>query len=62
MKFYAFIKILSKYSYENVLLLKALYLDTFEITKKWTLPIRNGGKVYGKMYIMYEEYYKYIKS
>ncbi len=35
-------------------LLKALYLATFEATKKWTLPIRNWGKVYGEMSIMYE--------
>lgn len=26
-------------------LLKALYLATFELTKKWTLPIRNWGQV-----------------
>jgi len=35
-------------------LLKALYLTTFEVTKKWTLPIRNWGKVYGELSIMYE--------
>ncbi len=35
-------------------LLKALYLATFEATKKWTMPIRNWGKVYGEMSIMYE--------
>nr|WP_027622195.1 IS256 family transposase [Acetivibrio clariflavus] len=35
-------------------LLKALYLATFEVTKKWTLPIRNWGKVYGELSIMYE--------
>lgn len=35
-------------------LLKALYLATFEATKKWTLPIRNWGAVYGEMSIMYE--------
>lgn len=35
-------------------LLKALYLATFEVTKKWTMPIRNWGKVYGEMSIMYE--------
>ena len=28
-------------------LLKALYLATFEATKKWTMPIRNWGQVYG---------------
>lgn len=35
-------------------LLKALHLATFEATKKWTMPIRNWGKVYGEMAIMYE--------
>lgn len=35
-------------------LLKALYLATFEATKKWTMPIRNWGAVYGEMSIMYE--------
>ena len=35
-------------------LLKALYLATFEAVKKWTLPIRNWGKVYGELSIMYE--------
>ena len=36
-------------------LLKALYLATFEATKKWTLPLRNWGKVYGELSIMYED-------
>lgn len=35
-------------------LLKALYLATFEATKKWSLPVRNWGKVYGELSIMYE--------
>lgn len=35
-------------------LLKALYLSTFEATKKWTLPARNWGQVYGELSIMYE--------
>ena len=35
-------------------LLKALYLATFEATKKWTMPIRNWGQVYGELAIMYE--------
>lgn len=35
-------------------LLKALYLATFEATKKWTMPLRNWGKVYGELSIMYE--------
>ena len=34
-------------------LLKALYLATFEATKKWTMPLRNWGKVYGELSIMY---------
>ena len=35
-------------------LLKALYLATFEATKKWTQTIRNWGSVYGELCIMYE--------
>ena len=35
-------------------LLKALYLATFEATKKWTLPLHNWGKVYGELSIMFE--------
>jgi len=35
-------------------LLKALYLSTFEATKKWTMPLRNWGKIYGELSIMYE--------
>ena len=35
-------------------LLKALYLATFEATKKWTMPIRNWGQVYGGLSILYE--------
>lgn len=35
-------------------LLKALYLATFEATKKWKMPIRNWGKVYGELSVMYE--------
>lgn len=38
----------------DVSLLKALYLATFEATKKWNLPLRNWGKVYGELSIMYE--------
>lgn len=34
-------------------LMKALYLATFEATKKWTATIRNWGKVYGELSIMY---------
>jgi transposase-like protein len=33
--------------------MKALYLSTFEIIKKWTMPIRNWGKVCGELSIMY---------
>ena len=36
------------------LLLKALYLATFEATKKWTATIRNWAQVYGELSIMYE--------
>lgn len=35
-------------------LLKALYLATFEAVKKWTMPVRNWGKAYGELSIMYE--------
>ena len=35
-------------------LLKAPYLSTFEATKKWTIPLRNWGRVYGELQIMYE--------
>ena len=35
-------------------LLKALYLATFEATKKWTTCIRNWAQVYGELSIMYE--------
>lgn len=35
-------------------LLKALCLSTFEATKKWTMPIRNWGQIYGELSIMYE--------
>ena len=34
-------------------LLKALYLATFQLTKKWTLPLRNWGAVYSELRIMY---------
>ena len=36
-------------------LLKALYLGTFEIAKKWTMSIRNWGKVRGELEIMYPD-------
>lgn len=35
-------------------LLKALYLATFEVAKKWTMPIRDWGKIYGEFSIMYD--------
>ena len=38
----------------DMALLKALYLATFEATKKWTNTIRNWGQVYGDLSIMYE--------
>lgn len=34
-------------------LLKALYLATWELTKKWTLPIRNWGAIYAELAVMY---------
>ena len=36
-------------------LMKALYLGTFEIAKKWTMSIHNWGKVRGELEIMYPE-------
>ena len=38
----------------DTVLLKALYLATFEATKKWAMSIRNWGHVYGELSIMYE--------
>ena len=35
-------------------LLKALYLSTFEATRKWTMPMRNWGRIYGELKIMYD--------
>ena len=35
--------------------MKALYLGTFEIAKKWTMPIRHWGKVRGELEIIYPE-------
>ena len=40
-------------------LLKALYLATFEATKKWTQQIHNWGQTYGQMCIMYERLLPY---
>jgi transposase-like protein len=34
-------------------LLKALYITTFEATKKWSMPIRNWGIIRGELSIMY---------
>lgn len=34
-------------------LLKALYLATFDLTKKWTNVIRDWGKVYAELSVMY---------
>ena len=36
-------------------LLKALYSATFEATKKWTSTLRNWGKIYGELQIMFED-------
>ena len=36
-------------------LLKALYLATHKITKKWTMPLRNWGRVLGELEIMYPD-------
>ena len=36
-------------------LLKALYLATQEVTKKWTMPVKNWGKVRGELAIMYPD-------
>lgn len=36
-------------------LLKALYLATKQVSKKWTQPIRNWGRIYGEFSIMYKE-------
>ncbi len=36
-------------------LLKALYLATHEIAKKWTMPLREWGKVLGELEIMYPD-------
>ena len=33
-------------------LTKALYLASWELTKKWTLPVRNRGQVYAELAIM----------
>lgn len=35
-------------------LLKALYISTFEATKKWTIPLRGWGLAYGELAIMFE--------
>ena len=35
-------------------LMKALYLATFEASKKWTSTLRNWGRVYGELSIMYD--------
>lgn len=36
-------------------LLKALYLSTLQATKKWTMPLRDWGQVYGEFSIMYPD-------
>ena len=44
---------------DSQVLMKALYLATTEATKKWTMPIRNWGRVYGEFSIMYEDRISY---
>lgn len=39
----------------DTVLLKALYLATTEISKKWTMPLRDWGKVLGELEIMYPD-------
>ena len=34
-------------------LTKALYLATWELTKKWSIPDRNWGQVYAELDVMY---------
>ena len=34
-------------------LTKALYLATWELMKKWALPVRNWGQIYAELAIMY---------
>ena len=36
-------------------LMKSLYLATYEITKKWTMPLRDWGRVIGELEIMYPD-------
>lgn len=38
----------------DTVLLKALYLATFEAAKRWITTIRDWAQVYGKLSIMYE--------
>ena len=39
----------------NTALLKALYLATTEISQKWTMPLRDWGKVLSELEIMYPD-------
>ena len=34
---------------------KSLYLSVEKISKKWSMPIRNWGYIYGELSIMYED-------
>jgi transposase-like protein len=36
-------------------LLKALYLATKQVSKKWSQPLKNWGRIYGEFSIMYKE-------
>ncbi len=39
----------------DIALLKALHLATREISKEWTMPLRDWGKVLGELEIMYPD-------
>lgn len=39
----------------NAAIMKALYPATQEISKKWTVPLRNWDKVLGELEIMYAD-------
>ena len=43
----------SRNSFAHMALTKALYLATWELTKKWTMPVRNWGQVYAELDIMF---------
>lgn len=41
--------------YSDTALLKTLYLAIFEVSKKCILTLRNWGKIYGELQIMFED-------